>query len=186
MRQKPFCSKRTVVAKSNLFTVEQMQLQFSNGAHRLYERIKSHGHGAVMIAAITPAESLLLVREYAAGTDRYELAFPKGLIDRGESFQEAANRELQEEVGYAAREINWVRTMTLAPGYFGAQLDLVVAQQLYPSRLDGDEPEPPEVVEWPLSAMDELLERPDFTEARSIAALFLVKHWLNKKGKNNE
>lgn len=183
MRQKPVCSKRTVIATSNLFTIEQMQLQFANGAHRLYERIKSHGHGAVMIAAITSGESLLLVREYAAGTDNYELAFPKGLVDPGESCQDAANRELQEEAGYAARNITWLRSMTLAPGYFGARLDLVVAENLYPSRLAGDEPEPPEVVEWPLSAMDELLERPDFTEARSIAALFLVKNWLNKKGK---
>ncbi len=181
MRQKPFCSKRTVVAKSNLFTVEQMQLQFSNGNERIFERIKSHGHGAVMMVAITPGESILLVREYAAGTDRYELAFPKGLIDSGESPLEAANRELQEEVGFAAGHITWLRSMTLAPGYFGAHLDLVVAEKLYPSVLAGDEPEPPEVVEWPLSAVDELLARPDFTEARSIAALFLVKDWLNKK-----
>lgn len=183
MRQKPVCSKRTVIAKTRLFTVEEMQLRFANGAHRLYERIRSHGHGAVMIVAVTSAESLLLVREYAAGTDTYELAFPKGLLSSGESCLEAANRELQEEAGFAARQLTWLRSMTLAPGYLGARLDLVVAEQLYPSVLPGDEPEQPEVVEWPVSAMEELLLRPDFTEARSIAALYLVKDWLMKKEK---
>ncbi|KTD14305.1 ADP compounds hydrolase NudE [Legionella israelensis] len=183
MREKPFCSKRTVIAKTRLFTIEEMQLKFANGAHRLYERIRSHGHGAVMMVAITPGQSLLLVREYAAGTDTYELAFPKGLVDSGESCLDAANRELQEEVGFAAKKLTWLRSMTLAPGYFGARLDLVVAQQLYPSVLPGDEPELPEVVEWPVTAMEDLLLRPDFTEARSIAALYLIKDWLNKKEK---
>ncbi|KTD57305.1 ADP compounds hydrolase NudE [Legionella shakespearei] len=181
MRNKPICKKRAVVAKSRLFTVEEMHLNFSNGAQRVFERIKSHGHGAVLIVALTPGESLLLVREYAAGTDQYELAFPKGVIDSGETPLEAANRELREETGFAARELHWLRSMSLAPGYFGARIELVVAQGLYPSPLPGDEPEPPEVVEWPLHATEELLEKPDFTEARSIAALFLVKEWLNKR-----
>jgi ADP-ribose diphosphatase len=181
MRNKPICKKRTVLAKSRLFTVEEMHLNFSNGAQRVFERIKSHGHGAVLIVALTPGESLLLVREYAAGTDQYELAFPKGVIDSGETPLEAANRELREETGFAARELHWLRSMSLAPGYFGARIEVVVAQGLYPSPLPGDEPEPPEVVEWPLHATEELLEKPDFTEARSIAALFLVKEWLNKR-----
>lgn len=181
MREKPTCKKRSVIARTRLFTVEEMHLQFSNGAHRVYERIKSHGHGAVLVVPITPSNSLLLVREYAAGVDAYELAFPKGVIDSGESCLEAANRELQEEVGYASKNLHWLRSLSLAPGYFGARLDVVVAQDLYPSSLPGDEPEPPEVIEWPLAASQELLERSDFTEARSIAALFLVNEWLKKR-----
>ncbi|HBB6896216.1 TPA: ADP compounds hydrolase NudE [Legionella pneumophila] len=181
MRNKPKCKQRIVIAKSRLFTVEEMYLEFSNGAQRVYERIKSHGHGAVLIVALTPGESLLLVREYAAGTDSYELSFPKGVIDRNETPIEAANRELREETGFAARELHWIRSMSLAPGYFGACIELIVAEGLYHSPLPGDEPEPPETVEWPLHAAYELLEKPDFTEARSIAALFLVKEWLNKR-----
>lgn len=181
MREKPICKRRAVIAKSRLFTVEEMHLKFSNGVERVYERIKSHGHGAVLIVALTPGDSLLLVREYAAGTDSYELAFPKGVIDGGETPVEAANRELREETGFAAKELHWIRSLSLAPGYFGARIELVVAQGLYFSPLPGDEPEPPELIEWPLSAALELLEKPDFTEARSIAALFLVKEWLNKR-----
>ncbi|KTC78142.1 ADP compounds hydrolase NudE [Legionella brunensis] len=181
MREKPVCSKRLVIAKSNLFTIEQMHLHFANGAQRVYERIRSHGHGAVLIAAITADDSLLLVREYAAGTDSYELAFPKGIVNQGETALEAANRELREEAGFAAKKLHSLRRMTLAPGYFGAVLDLVAAYDLYPSPLPGDEPEPLEVIEWPLEATEELLLRPDFSEARSIAALFLVKQWWKKE-----
>nr|HAT8714670.1 ADP compounds hydrolase NudE [Legionella jordanis] len=185
MREKPVCSKRLVVAKSNLFTIEQMHLQFANGAKRVFERIRSHGHGAVLIAAVTASESLLLIREYGAGTDSYELGFPKGIINPGENSLEAANRELREETGFAARKLQFLKRLTLAPGYFGAALDLIVAYDLYPSPLQGDEPEPLEVIEWPMDAADDLLLRPDFTEARSIAALFMLIQWW-KKEKNNE
>ncbi|WP_028388623.1 ADP compounds hydrolase NudE [Legionella fairfieldensis] len=178
MREKPVCTQKTVIAKSNLFTIEQVHLRFANGVRRVFERIRSHGHGAVLIVAITASDSLLLVREYAAGIDSYELAFPKGLINRGESLFAAANRELQEEVGFGAKKLDWLKTLTLAPGYFGARLDVIVARDLYPSSLVGDEPEPLEVVEWPLSAINELLVRPDFSEARSIAALLLLNQWL--------
>lgn len=183
MREKPVCTKNTVIAKSMLFTIEQMHLRFSNGAERIYERIRSHGHGAVLIVALTASDSLLLVREYGAGTDAYELGFPKGLIEKGETIFEAANRELREEVGLAAKKLDQLRTLTLAPGYFGARIEVLIARDLYPSPLPGDEPERPEVVEWPLSACNELLERPDFSEARSIAALLLVKRWLEEEVK---
>lgn len=181
MREKPKCSKKAVIATSRLFTIEQMHLHFSNGTQRIYERIRSHGHGAVLMVALTASESLLLVREYAAGTDSYELGFPKGVKEQGESSVEAGNRELREEIGFAAHRMDCIRSMTLAPGYFGARLDVVLARDLYPSPLVGDEPEPLEVVEWPLSASDDLLLRPDFSEARSIAALLLVKQWLNER-----
>ena len=65
--------------------------------------------------------------------------------------------------------------MTLAPGYIGHQTHVVLAQQLYPEHSEGDEPEEIEVVPWSLDRTSELLLRDDFTEARSIAALFMIR-----------
>ncbi len=58
---------------------------------------------------------------------------------------------------------------------------IVVARDLYEQSLEGDEPEPLEVVTWKLSELDALLERDDFIEARCIAALFLAKKWLKEQ-----
>lgn len=43
-------------------------------------------------------DHLILIREYAVGTESYELGFSKGLIDPGESVFEAANRELKKRL----------------------------------------------------------------------------------------
>ena len=49
--------------------------------------------------------------------------------------------------------------------------------------LEGDEPEPLPQVRWPLAHMMDLLEDPDFNEARNVSALFLVREWLKGQGR---
>ena len=51
-----------------------------------------------------------------------------------------------------------------------------------PQRLVGDEPEELEVVPWRLDALGELILREEFSEGRSIAALFIAREWLQQQG----
>jgi len=160
------------------YRLEHLDLEFSNGERRRFQRLHSRGHGAVIVVPLLDDDTVLLVREYAAGVHRYELGLVKGRIDAGESAVEAANRELKEEAGYGARELVDLRQLTLAPTYMSHSAHMVVARDLYPERLPGDEPEQLEVVPWKLEALHELVLRDDFSEGRSIAALFMAREWL--------
>lgn len=160
------------------YRMERLDLEFGNGERRLYERLHGRGHGAVIVVPLLDDATVLLVREYAAGVHRYELGLVKGRIDAGETPLQAANRELQEEAGYAARSLQILRSITLAPGYMSHQTHLVLARDLYPQRLPGDEPEELELVPWKLDALHELVLREDCSEGRSIAALFIAREWL--------
>ncbi len=176
-RQKPEILHREVVARSRLFQVEQVHLKFSNNVERFYERMKGGTRGAVMVVPVHQGK-LLLAREYAAGTHDYELGFPKGLIDPGETPAEAANRELQEEIGFASGKLTLLKELSLAPGYFASKMQIFLAEELTESQLEGDEPEPIEVVPWPQQEWQQLLEREDFSESRSVSALFLAQKHL--------
>lgn len=162
------------VAKSRLVTVEEIELKFSNDELRRYEKIKGRGRGAVLIVPMLDNDTIILIREYCAGTHSYQLGFPKGLIDDGEEPIEAANRELQEEIKMAATTLTFVHKVSLAPAFFNATMEIFLASGLYESALQGDEPEPLQIVHWKLSDYKNLLAQPDFTEARSISALMLV------------
>lgn len=162
------------------YRLERLDLEFSNGERRLYERLHGRGHGAVAVVPLLDDETVLLVREYAAGLHRYELGLVKGRIDAGETPEHAANRELMEEAGYGARQLTLLRSLTLAPTYMSHQIQVVVARDLYPQRLPGDEPEELEVVPWKLADLGQLILREDFSEGRSIAALFIVREWLQQ------
>ena len=162
------------------YRLEHLDLEFSNGERRRFERMVSRGHGAVVVVPMLDEETVLLVREYAAGVHRYELGLVKGRIDKGETPLEAANRELMEEAGYGARDLSVLRELTLAPVYMSHATHLVLARDLYPQRLPGDEPEELEVVPWKLDALGELILREDFSEGRTIAALFIAREWLKQ------
>lgn len=177
-RQLPIIHNREVVARSRLFRLEEINLEFSNGEKRVFERMAGSGRGTVMIVPMIDDQRFLLVREYAAGVHEYQLGFPKGLIDPGESPIEAANRELKEEVGFGANNLHKLHTVTMAPTFFNAQMHIFLATDLYPEKLEGDEPEPLELVEWSFDEIDSLLAREEFSEARSIAALFLAQKEL--------
>ena len=162
------------------YRLERLDLEFSNGERRRYERLHGRGHGAVAVVPMLDDDTVLLVREYAAGLHRYELGLVKGRIDAGETPEQAANRELKEEAGYGARRIEVLRTVSLAPTYMSHQTHVVLARDLYPERLPGDEPEEMDVVPWKLDALDELLLREDCSEGRSIAALFIARGFLQR------
>ena len=170
----PIISNHKQVAQSRLFKIEQIDLAFNNGATRQYERMLGSGRGAVMIVPMLDDETFLLVREYCAGTHSYELGFPKGLIDAGEQAEQAANRELKEEIGYGADNLIHLQQVNMAPAFFSAKMDIFIAEQLYPEKLVGDEPEPLEIVPWKVREYKQLLTQTDFNEARSVAALMLI------------
>lgn len=170
------------VAKSLLFKVEQLELEFSNGVKRTYERLAGGKSAAVIVVPMLDEDTVLLIREYGVGVENYELGLPKGKVDPGETHIEAANRELKEEVGYGAKKLTLLKCLSQSPNYMQHQTQIVLAENLYPERLEGDEPEPLEVVPVKLSEIETLLAREDFTEARSIAALLLVKHYRPESG----
>ncbi|CAD5105878.1 ADP compounds hydrolase NudE [Zestomonas carbonaria] len=184
MRQKPTVLGREVVAKSRLFTVEELQLRFANGVERTYERLanRGSGYGAVMVVALADAEHALLVEEYCAGTDDYQLSLPKGLIEPGEDVLVAANRELKEEAGFGARQLEHLTELSLSPGYMSQRIQVVLARDLYEERLPGDEPEPMRVDKVNLRELSSLAQHPQFSEGRALAALYLARDLLSQRG----
>lgn len=178
MTKKPEILRTETIARTRIFHVERIDLRFSNGQEAQYERLQTSPGGAVLIVPMLDKNTVLLIREYAAGVDRYELVLPKGRIEPDESVLDAANRELMEEVGYAAKNLRHIKSLTLAPGYANHTTHIVLAQDLFAQKLAGDEPETIEVLPWPLKKITELLDRDDCTEARSIAALYMVRDQL--------
>ena len=180
MPEKPKVLNSKTLVTSRIFHVEERHLLFSNGEERYYERLKGRSGRAVMVVPVLDKDTILLIREYGCGIDDYYLGFPKGFPEDFESPLETANRELKEETGYGAKDLALLTSFSSSPGYMSSRMDIVLARDLYPERLLGDEPETIEVVPWRIDDLDSLLARDDFHEARSIAAMFMVRDLLRR------
>ncbi|MFA9500613.1 ADP compounds hydrolase NudE [Mannheimia sp. E30BD] len=181
-KQLPDILKVEILAKTRIFEVQSVDLRFSNGEERVYERLTPQRRSSVMVIPIQNNE-LIMIKEYAVGSERYELSFPKGIVDEGEEPIESANRELQEEIGFGAKKLDFLRSLYSSPSHMYGLMHVFVAKELYPSKLEGDEPEPLEIVRYPLDNIDELLADQSFAESRNLSALFMLRDYLKQKNK---
>src|SRR5690606_1346515 len=93
---------RHVVAQSRLLRIEAVDLKFSNGVKRQFERLAGSGRGAVMIVPHIDEPTLIFNREHEPVLHNYQVGLPKGLIDPIATTDQAATREFKEEIGYGA------------------------------------------------------------------------------------
>ncbi|MFZ6047721.1 ADP compounds hydrolase NudE [Pseudomonas sp. CR3202] len=174
MRSLPTILKTELLAKSDWFQIEALHLEFSNGQQRIYERLRGSGYQSVIVVAQPDPDHVLLVREYAVGVEQRVLGLPKGGVDGDETPEQAANRELMEEVGLRANRVRELGLLTLAPGHLCHSCRVVLAEDLQPCAAEGDEPEPLEVIHVPLAQLPALVASGELQEARAIAALFMA------------
>jgi ADP-ribose pyrophosphatase len=76
----------------------------------------------VNIVALTPDDCVVMVHQYRHGAERVTLETPGGMVDPGETPEQAAARELLEETGYAAEEIVPLGGVNPNPALFSNRL----------------------------------------------------------------
>lgn len=170
----PKILKQKSIFKSKLFDIKQADIEF-NGTTMKYEIISGTGSGAVMVVPFIEND-IIFIKEYAAAIDDYMITFPKGKIDKGETIEEAANRELQEEVGYKSKDIKLIKKLYLAPGYIDHMTYVMVAKELSVSSLSGDEPEELEVIRVHRDDVINFLDKNEIIDSRVHAALNIIEN----------
>jgi ADP-ribose diphosphatase len=178
LSQKPKIRNRKTVLQSRLFRVDAVDLEFASGQNRTFEMIVGDSPGGVVVIPRLSVHTILLLKEYALGTDAYELGFVKGLIEPGETPEQAANRELAEEAGYLGNKLVLLDTVTTMPAYSNFKSYIFLASDLQPASAIGDEPEPLQPVPWPIDQLDKLHDRPDLSDARTHLAIHLLSKYL--------
>ena len=69
----------------------------------------------VLILARTAEGKWVMTEQYRHGTGKIALEFPAGIIDKGETPEQAAIRELQEECGYRATTPRYLGSFPVNP-----------------------------------------------------------------------
>ncbi|HXA52480.1 MAG TPA: NUDIX hydrolase [Candidatus Acidoferrum sp.] len=121
--------------------------------------------------AVTEAGRVLVVRQYRPAVERYTLELPSGLIEPGESAVTTAKRELLEETGYEAGEVEVLGAMDPDLGRLSNQSWGFFASGV--RKIAGHMPEEGiEVLEWPLEELFGAIRDGQFAHALHIAIVF--------------
>lgn len=129
---------------------------------------------AVVIVPIDSEGNVLLVRQYRYPTEQTLLEAPAGVIEGSESPDDCAQRELQEEVGFASRSLRPMGGFWTTPGFCTEFMYAYLAKDLVPSKLDADDDEDIEVEKFPLSRVPQLIRLGEIQDAKTVAALLMT------------
>lgn len=122
------------------------------------EREEIKVRDAVIILAITNENKILFVKGYREIIEKEEIELPAGIIEEGETPEEAAIRELEEETGYRAHKIEFLRHIYSSCGIINEKLYIFFASNLEKTKQKLDEDEFLEVIEYTEEEAKKLLD----------------------------
>jgi ADP-ribose pyrophosphatase len=170
--------KSEILLKGRAFKIRRDTLKTPDGRETKYEIIE-HG-GSIVIVPVDEDGNVLFVRQYRHATGGDLLELPAGTRDGEEPYEECAAREIREETGMEAGQLQRVGEFYLAPGYSSEFMVVFLATQLKHNPLPGDDDEFLEVEKMPLEDVTGRFERGDIPDAKSLAAWLLVQPHLDK------
>lgn len=145
-------SKTQVASDTKWIALSKIKYQDANGTERQWECAerttrKSSGIDAVAILALLRSKSnafplsTVVIEQYRPPIDKFIVELPAGLIDDGETPEQAAVRELEEETGYKADSVVESSPLIVCdPGMTTANMKLIVAQVTMQDKLESPEP----------------------------------------------
>ncbi len=132
--------------------------------------VVSH-RGSVAMVAQGPDGRIALVRQYRHPIRQITLEIPAGTREIGESALTCALRELREETGYRANNIERIAGFYPAPGYCSEFIEVFLCTELSEDPL-GKDPDEEISIEWhTLAECLESIERADILDAKTMIGI---------------
>jgi len=167
-----------ILLQGRAFKIRRDTLKTPDGRETKLEIIE-HG-GSVVIVPIDDDGNVLFVRQYRHATGGDLLELPAGTREDNEPYEECAAREIREETGMEAGQLQRVGDFYLAPGYSSEFMAVFLATGLKLNPLKADDDEFLQVEKFPIKDVTAMFERSEVPDAKSLAAWLLVKPYLEK------
>jgi ADP-ribose pyrophosphatase len=165
-----------IVYKGRVFSVEVDTRRFPNG--REHEVAIVRHPPSVVLIPFDAQGRLILIKQYRAPLDRETWEFPAGSVDTGESAEDGARRECEEEIGQVPGRLERLGAWYPTPGYCDEEMIFFRVTDLRPPPADSphraDEDEDIEV--RPVTAIDarRMVLRGEIVDLKTAYALTLV------------
>ncbi|MBT8397156.1 MAG: NUDIX hydrolase [Gemmatimonadetes bacterium] len=156
------------------------RVRFPDGSEGELELIRHRGASAVVPflgdpEAADPKVVLVHQYRYAAGGFIYEI--PAGIPMDGESWEECARRELEEETGFVAGSLRPLSRLLTTPGFTNEEIHVFLAEGLKAGSVNRDRDEFMEVLEFPFSEVLEMVDGGVIRDGKSLVGILLAERF---------
>jgi len=173
--------KRNKVYKGRVFTTIVDEVEYLSG-NRAIREVAEHPGGAVVLA-VFPDRRVILVNQHRYPFDKFIWELPAGKLNEGEDPLCCAQRELEEETGYNARQWKKLTSIYTSPGFCSETLHIFLATELSESpggrKLEEGE-ETMTMKNFPITEAIGMIENQEILDSKTICGILLGNRILTK------
>lgn len=157
--------------ESPLFTVARSTI-LENGTEYMRDIILHNG--SAVIIPVFPDKTVALVRQYRHAAQKFLLELPAGSLEKGETAEECAYREVIEEIGFAAGKIELLTEFYVSPGFLNEKMFVFLATELTEVGQNLDDDEFLQVERLSFPEIYQKISDGEFEDAKTMLSLILA------------
>jgi 8-oxo-dGTP pyrophosphatase MutT (NUDIX family) len=164
------------IYRGRAFAVEKVKVRLPDGRITHYDLVNHSG--AVTLVPVDDQNRIWFVRQYRMGAKSSLLELPAGTLEIDEDPALCAAREIREETGMAARNIQKLGEFFLAPGYSSENMHVYLMTDLYASPLEQDDDEFLQTEAIPVETVWEMIRSNRINDGKTLACLLMAMPYL--------
>ena len=168
-------SKETIF-EGKVFTVEVKKITTPEGREASREIVKHHGGACIL--PIDDEGYCYFVKQFRSPFEEVMLEAPAGKIEEGEDPLFCASREITEETGLIANNIECVGKMAATPGYCSEIISLYIGTGLEYKGGNPDLNEYVSTVKMPLKEALQMAENDEIKDAKTLVLIYKASRRL--------
>ncbi|MBI4215646.1 MAG: NUDIX hydrolase [Parcubacteria group bacterium] len=166
------------IADCRIFQVNEIirKSPATNKSHKFYTL---HSRDWVNIIALTPANKVVMVRQYRHGIDDIALEIPSGIVEENDPAPaETARRELLEETGYDAEKVILLGAVYPNPAFLDNQCRIFLAANVHKmANQNLEETEDISIEEVDIKSVPSMIIAGTINHSLTVAAFYLLEHY---------
>ena len=163
-----------IIHQGRILDVRRDDVRLPNGKTTTREWINHPG--AACIVPILPDGQIALIRQYRYPVLQEMIELPAGKLDPGESPEECAKRELEEEIGYKTSKLTYLTHIHPAIGFASEKMWLYLAEELEKTERNTDHDEFVELIPATVANAVSMVWERKITDVKTIIGIL----WLDK------
>jgi len=163
-----------IIHQGRFLDVRRDDVRLPNGKTTTREWINHPG--AACIVPILPDGQIALIRQYRYPVLQEMIELPAGKLDPGESPEECAKRELEEEIGYKTGKLTYLTHIHPAIGFASEKMWLYLAEELEKTERNTDHDEFVELIPATVENAVSMVWERKITDVKTIIGIL----WLDK------
>lgn len=149
------------------------------GGKESYREIVEH-NGGVAIFAINEKKEVIMVRQFRKPFDEVLMEIPAGKLEKGENPLECGMRELEEETGFKAKNMELMNVIYPSPGFSNERLYIYFCDEMEKSTTNYDEDEIIQIDYIPYDKVVEMIYKNEISDAKTITGILMAGKYIKE------